>query len=179
MEPDLLADPATGQQIRFLTPPGSDPLRFEVRLAPGGFVPRHVHARQQESIEVAAGRVRLRRGHRDEILGPGARASVPSGRRHRIWNAGDDEAVFVVEATPAMRLEEALRDLFALAQRGRLNRRGMPSPLWLAALAREYFDEMALPRIPRLLQRALIAPLARVARARGYRLPVSPGRAIK
>ena len=90
MEPDLLVDPITGQRIKILTPPRSDPLRFEVRLAPGGFVPRHVHARQEERLEVAAGRVRLRRGRRDEILEPGATASVRSGSRHRLWNAGDD-----------------------------------------------------------------------------------------
>jgi quercetin dioxygenase-like cupin family protein len=177
MEPDLLADPATGQRIRFLTPPGSDPLRFEVRLAPGGFVPRHVHARQEERLEVADGRVRLRRRRRDEILEPGATASVPSGSRHRLWNAGDEEAVFVVTVIPAMRLEAALRDVFALAESGRMSRRGMPSPLWLAALAAEYSDELALPRIPRALQRALIALPARIARARGYRLPVTYRRA--
>lgn len=177
MEPDLLTDPVTRQQIRFLTPSGSDPLRFEVRLAPGGFVPRHVHARQEERLEVTAGRVRLRRERHDEILDAGADASVRSGSRHRLWNAGDDEAVFVVTVTPAMRLETALRDVFALAESGRTNKRGVPSPLWLAALASEYFDELALPRIPRALQRALIAPPARIARARGYRLPITPRRA--
>lgn len=177
MEPDLLADPVTGQQIRFLTPTGSDPLRFEVRLVPGGFVPRHVHAHQEERLEVAEGRLRLQRGRRNEILGPGSTASVRSGSRHRLWNAGDDEAVFVVTVTPAMRLEGALRDVFALAGSGRVSRRGMPSPLWLAALASEYFDELALPRIPQALQRALIALPARIARARGYRLPVTPRRA--
>lgn len=179
MEADLLADPVTGQQIRILTPPGSDPLRFEVRLAAGGFVPRHVHAGQEERLEVAAGRVRLRLGRREEVLEPGAGVTVPRGCRHRLWNAGDDEAMFVVEVTPAMRLEAALRDLFALAESGRVSRRGMPSPLWLAALASEYFDELALPRIPRPLQRALVAPAARAARARGYRLPVAPERAIR
>ena len=177
MGPDVLADPVTGQQIRFLTPPGSDPLRFQVRLMPGGFVRRHVHAHQEERLEVASGRVRLRRGRRDEILEPGAAASVPSGSRHRIWNAGDDEAVFVVTVTPAMRLEPALRDMFAFAESGRTSRRGMPSPLWLAALAAEYFDELALPRIPRALQRALIVAPARIARARGYHLPAPSRRA--
>jgi hypothetical protein len=121
--------------------------------------------------------VRLRQARRDEILEPGAASSVRSGSRHRLWNAGDDEAVFVVTVTPAMRLEAALRDVFALAESGRVNKRGMPSPLWLATLATEYFDELALPRIPRSLQRALIAPPAWIARARGYRLPVTPGRA--
>lgn len=177
MDPDLLADPTTGQQIRFLTQPGSDPLRFEVHLAPGGFVPRHVHARQEERLEVAAGRMRLRRGRRDEILQAGATVSVRPGSRHRAWNVGDDEVVCVVTVAPAMRLEAALRDVFALAASGRVNRRGMPSPLWIAALTAEYFDELALPRIPRALQRALIAAPARIARTRGYRLPVTPRRA--
>lgn len=56
---------------------------------------------------------------------------------------------------------------FGLANSGRTNAKGMPTPLWLAALAREYRDVLRFTRPPAAVQALLFAPLAALARATG------------
>jgi hypothetical protein len=57
-------------------------------------------------------------------------------------------------------MEEMLRDVVALAEAGRLTRRGMPrSPIALARLARAYGDVAHAPFVSTRVQRALLAPL--------------------
>lgn len=49
----------------------------------------------------------------------------------------------------------------------------MPSPLWLAAIAREYDDEIRFVKPPAFAQAALFGPLAAIARHTG-RDPLAP-----
>ena len=57
-------------------------------------------------------------------------------RAHKFWNAGDDELHFVCVVRPALQFEQLLETMFALAADGKTNRKGMPSPLRLAVIAR-------------------------------------------
>jgi hypothetical protein len=60
--------------------------------------------------------------------------------------------------------------VIAMAQAGRMNRRGMPrNPLDLALLARTYDQEAHAPLLGVGLQRLLLAPLVWLARRRGTR----------
>jgi hypothetical protein len=57
----IIDDPLTGQRLSFVETAADSHgrlLRAEVLLAPGGFVPRHLHLRQDERLEVVAGAVR-------------------------------------------------------------------------------------------------------------------------
>jgi hypothetical protein len=109
--------------------------------------------------------VGFRLGRKRSVAGPGERLTVPAGTTHRFWNAGDEEAHFVCEVRPALRFEELLETMFALATDGRTNRKGMPNPLRLAVVARHHFDDVRLPFPPAWMQRtglALAAPLGRL-----------------
>ena len=59
---------------------------------------------------------------------------------------------------------EAAWSLVAL---GRVNAKGMPDPLWLAALAHEYRDVIRFAVPPAIVQAALFGPLALIARRTG------------
>jgi hypothetical protein len=48
-----------------------------------------------------------------------------------------------------------------------VNAKGMPDPLWLAAIAREYRDVIRFSRPPAAVQAALFGPLAAIARRTG------------
>ena len=72
---------------------------------------------------------------------------MPPGMVHDWWNAGEEEAHVVVEIRPGARFEEAIRNSFGLAQDGKTNAKGMPN----------------------LLQAALFAVLAPIARLLGYK----------
>jgi hypothetical protein len=64
--------------------------------------------------------------------------------------------------------------MFALAADGKTNRKGMPSPLRLAVIARHHFDDVRLPFPPALVQRAGLAVGAPLGRMLGYRPTYAP-----
>jgi quercetin dioxygenase-like cupin family protein len=112
-------DPLTGQHLTFSDPAdharGSS-LRAVVRLEPAGFVPRHLHLRQDEHLEVLAGSIRLRAGGAVRVLGPGDTVTIPRRQLHGIANSGTSEASFVLEVHPARRIERTIRFTFAVGR---------------------------------------------------------------
>jgi quercetin dioxygenase-like cupin family protein len=112
-------DPLTGQHLTFLETAGGtegQSLRAEVRLEPGGFVPRHFHIRQDERLEVVAGSVRFRTRGENRVLGPGDSSVIKRRRLHRVSNAGPGEARFVLHVQPARHIEQTMRSMFAVGR---------------------------------------------------------------
>ena len=125
----------------------------------------HVHPVQIERFEVVDGLMRFRVGLRKQMARSGDVVEVAPGVAHSFANAGPDEAHLRVEVRPALAMEEMLAEVVALAQAGRMTRRGMPrSPLDLAVLARKYDQEAHAPLIGVRLQRVLLAPPVFLAR---------------
>lgn len=113
-----LSDPVTGQHLTFLqTAEDTDGalLQVLVRLDPGGSVPLHVHARQDERVEVLSGKLSVRVRRAERILEAGDHVEVPRRRRHVVRNVGADDAEFVLEIRPARHMEQTMRLLFAIS----------------------------------------------------------------
>jgi quercetin dioxygenase-like cupin family protein len=110
-------DALTGQHLTFLQS-GRDTsgelLQVEVRLDPGGKVPRHIHARQDERVEVLAGTLTMQVGGKERRLGVGDVAHVHRRKVHVVRNAGADEARFLLEVRPARRMEGFMRAMFTV-----------------------------------------------------------------
>jgi quercetin dioxygenase-like cupin family protein len=163
-----LENPVTGERFTFTdtaASTGGELLAFELALRPGGAVPiPHVHPIQTERFEVVAGLMRFRLGLRRRLAGPGDVVEVAPGVVHGFANAGDDEARVRVEVRPALAMEEMLAEVVAMAQAGRMTRRGLPRNLRdLALLARTYDREAHAPLLSVGLQRLLLAPLVLTA----------------
>jgi quercetin dioxygenase-like cupin family protein len=159
-----LENPVTGERFTFTdtaSSTGGELLAFELALRPGGAVPiPHVHPIQTERFEVVAGLMRFRLGLRRRLAGPGDVVEVAPGVVHGFANAGDEEARVRVEVRPALAMEEMLAEVVAMAQAGRMTRRGLPRNLRdLAVLARTYDREAHAPLLSVGLQRLLLAPL--------------------
>ena len=100
----------------------------------------------------------------------GGEATIPAGEPHDWWNAGDVPASVLVEFAPfEPRFEELIATLFGLANAGRTNAKGMPSPLQLALLGREFSDVIRFTKPPAVLQPLLFGALGAIGRARGLR----------
>lgn len=168
---DVIENPVTGERIVFrqtAADAGGELLEFELVLQPHGFIPaEHIHARQEERVQVDSGSVRYRLGGREDRLSTGESAALPPAIRHTLWNPTDDEARLVMQVRPALNTEVALETIFGLARDGKTNDKGMPNPLHAALMAREYDLFLAGP--PVAVQRAGIAVLAPIARLLGYR----------
>jgi hypothetical protein len=63
----------------------------------------------------------------------------------------------------------AIETLLHLAQRGQVNRNGLPNPLQLAVLLRSMQPNTYLAGLPVAVQRAVFGLLAAGGRAMGYR----------
>ena len=167
-----LHNPVSGEQIHFLkTSADTDGelLEFELTLSPDGHVPgAHVHPIQTETFHVLEGTMRFRLGLRTIVAGPGETVVVPAGRVHRFANGGDEPARARVEVTPALDMEQLFETTTELALEGHVMRTGMPKPLHLALFVRRFEDEVRAPFPPALVVRALMAPLAALARRRGH-----------
>ena len=159
-----LENPVTGERFTFTDTAAStsgELLAFELALRPGGAVPiPHVHPIQTERFEVVAGLMRFRLGLRRRLAGPGDVVEVAPGVVHGFTNAGDEDARVRVEIRPALAMEAMLAEVVAMAQAGRMTRRGLPRSLRdLAVLARTYDREAHAPLLTVGLQRLLLAPL--------------------
>jgi quercetin dioxygenase-like cupin family protein len=175
-------NPVTGERFTFTDTASStdgELLAFDFALRPGGSVPiPHVHPVQTERFTVTAGTMRFRVGLRTVIATAGDVVEVKPGVMHAFANHGEDEARMHVEVRPALAMEEMFADVIAMAQEGRMTRRGMPrNILDLALLARTYDREAHAPLLGLHLQRLLLAPLVGLARLRGATRAVEPATA--
>jgi quercetin dioxygenase-like cupin family protein len=168
---DVIENPVRGERVVFRSTAadtGGELLQFDFFMKPG--VPpvfEHVHARQEERIEVVSGTVSYRLGGVEHRLSAGEIAVLPPGVRHTLWNSGSDEAHVIMECRPALALETVFETLFGLARDGKTNKRGTPNPLQGAVIGLESETFFPWPPIP--VQRGLLAVLAPLARLFGYR----------
>jgi quercetin dioxygenase-like cupin family protein len=167
-----LENPITGERFTFTDTAAStdgELLAFELALGIGGAVPiPHVHPIQTERFEVIEGSVRFRTGLRTQVAGPGDVLEIAPGVVHSFANVGDEEARMRVEVRPALAMEDMLAEVVAMAEAGRMTKRGMPRRLRdLAALARKYDQEAHAPWLTVGMQRVLLAPLVLAARLSG------------
>jgi quercetin dioxygenase-like cupin family protein len=170
---DVLENPATGDRLTFLktaAETGGEALEYEITFKPGGFAARdHLHPLQEERHEVLEGTLGIVVAGNERRLGPGDVEVVPVGTQHRIFTLGDDPVRMRFESRPALESEVLLETLFGLARDGKVNARGEPGLLQLSVIFRDFADLGRPTRPPKAVQTALLAPLAALGRARGYR----------
>jgi hypothetical protein len=127
----------------------------------------HVHPKQEEKFEVLEGTMKFRYGMKKIVAEAGETVVVPPGKVHDFRNAGDTAAHVRVTISPALKMEEMFETNVALAKEGKVMKSGMPKPLELALFVRRFDDEVRAAFPPRPVVRALMAPLAAVAKQRG------------
>jgi quercetin dioxygenase-like cupin family protein len=149
---------------------GGELFEMSLYLAPGGFIARpHVHPNQEERFEISGAPAMFRVGGVERLYQPGEVAVVPRGVPHVWWNPSDEEVTTLIQFRPALNTETFFETYFGLAADGKVGKDGLPNPLQMMVLAREYRREMALPRREQAILGPIAMLLAPVARALGYR----------
>ena len=179
-----LHNPATGEIAHF-APAAADGRRIEIDLwlQPGAALARaHIHDHFVERFHVRAGEIALQIAGNERVARAGdAVVEVSPGTVHDWCNAGDGVAHVRVEIAatpaapgrPAARFMSMIEALWSLGALGRVNAHGLPDPLWLAAIARQYRDTIRFITPPAAVQAALFGPLAMLAHRTG-RDPLAP-----
>jgi mannose-6-phosphate isomerase-like protein (cupin superfamily) len=159
-----ILNPEIGERMSFVKTAGDTGgalLETEQWLAPGGAVAmRHIHPEQEERFTVLSGSLRVEVGRGETMLGSGDSVTIAPGVAHRFSNAGEAEVHFVGQVRPALRTEELFERMAALAHREGANASRRVGFLTMAPLFFHYRREVALPRVPLLLQRLALRVLA-------------------
>lgn len=166
-----IENPVTGERIEIRE---RDPgvLRFDYRLAPGGFaIGRldHTHPYQVEQFRLRSGRLRVRVDGEEWTATEGEQFTIPANTPHTVWNDSRQSVHAVVELRPALDTASFFETTYGLAREGKTNEWGLPGPLQLAVLVDAYADELHLAAAPRSVQLGVAALLAPIGRALGYR----------
>ena len=168
----ILENPHAGERFTFrktAADTNGEYLEFDLELQPDGQVPgKHVHPQQEERFEVLEGTMTFKVGHKTIVAKAGDVLTVPPGKSHKFANGGVHAARVRVTVTPALKMEELFETVCELASDGRTTKSGMPKPLDLALFVSQYRDEVQAPFPPAFMQRAALAPLAAIAKARGH-----------
>jgi quercetin dioxygenase-like cupin family protein len=135
-------------------------------LEPGGKLPAHYHPRQEERWSVVEGRVRFRHGDRERVIGPeDGEIVVAPGDVHALASSSDRDAHLRCRVTPPLRLQQFLDEAAAAGRQGLFTQSGRPRGLrgarWAAGFLKRYRDETVFLAPPPIVQRLLIALLAR------------------
>lgn len=135
-------------------------------LEPGGGLPAHYHPQQEERWSVVDGEVLFRHGDDERVIRPqDGEIVVAPGVVHGVRSSSDRDAHLRCYVTPPLRLQQFLEEAAQAGERGLFTQRGLPRGLrgarWAAGFLKRYRDETVFLTPPAIVQRALIALLAR------------------
>ena len=168
-EGQQISNPRTGQRMTFVELRGELLRTDTVNPLTGQREPLHVHPKQESGAEVVSGSLVFEVAGEQRRVAAGETIRVPANMPHRFWNDSSEDARSIQFFRPALDLASFFETMFALAQQGKLDEKGMPHPLQLAVMVPEFGDEIRPVSPPWPLLRPLMAVLGPVARLRGYR----------
>jgi len=145
---DELLNPLTGERIVFLrtgADTGGELLELDdFWTQPGHRAPEHVHPAMQERWEIVAGTACFRIAGVQRIAGPGELVVAAPGVPHQAWNPSEQPVHLRIQMRPALRWEQFVERLFALARDAHSSGSSAPDPPALRKLMHEFPREIAL-----------------------------------
>jgi mannose-6-phosphate isomerase-like protein (cupin superfamily) len=92
-------------EIREILAPANSSIKnqslAEARLAPGMSTDEHFHPKAEEIYYVLEGRGRMKVEDEVREVGPGDGIAILPGKRHKVWNLGQSDLVFLCCCSPA------------------------------------------------------------------------------
>ena len=166
-----MSHPKTGERVTFSRTADETGGRFcelEMFATPGTKpAAAHIHPHQVERFTIHSGRVRVRLGRGESDHGAGETVVIAPGTPHTWTAVGDEELHLTARIEPALNAERFFEDFFALAEAGKTNRAGVPTPLRLAVLLADNPASSTWRNLPVRVQKAMVRALAPLGRALG------------
>lgn len=128
----------------------------------------HVHPHQREVIEVLVGEYGVAFEGTEHRLREGETITVPADTPHRHWNPTARPVRVAHEHHPARDSPAHVETMYALAQEGKANEKGIPNPLRFAVVNRAYPGVAYTTTVPIWVQKAMFALLAPIGWLLGY-----------
>lgn len=145
-------------------------LTFKQLVQPGSpATPEHRHTEQTEAFRVLAGKMGVRVGDLERVLGVGDSITVPAGVSHAMWNAGHEVLEQEIGLEPALNSETFFETVVGLEKDGQIpdGRPTFAQALQFALIGPYYRNPLGT--MPLRLQRVLFASLTPLALMLAYR----------
>lgn len=128
----------------------------------------HIHPHQKEVIEFLAGEYAVTIEDTEHGLSEGEEITVPQNTAHRHWNPSAAPVRVAHEHHPARDSAAHAEMMWALAQEGKTNEKGIPNLLQFAVINNAYPGIAYTTGVPIPVQKAMSAVLAPIGRLAGY-----------
>jgi quercetin dioxygenase-like cupin family protein len=171
---DVIANPRRHETVRLVetgVETGGARLVMAVVAEPSEVAPpRHMHPHQTETFSVERGALTyVLGGEQPKVARAGDVVTVRPGVSHTWWNAGPERVEMTGRLEPAGRFQAFIETIYGLIRDGRVGRNGIPNPLQMAVIAREYRADVVFTAIPAPVRLLGLPVLALIGRALGYR----------
>jgi len=167
---ETITHPVNGEQITFIrTSADTDGALTELEFRlPEGMIPcpEHVHPQATETLAVHEGALRVMIDGRLHHVGAGETIELAPGTAHTYFAVGDTR--MTATYAPALGMDDFFIDLFAIAEAGDVDERGVPHHLPLMVLLDDYPDACYLATPTVAPQKETIRTLACSGRMHGY-----------
>jgi quercetin dioxygenase-like cupin family protein len=168
-----IENPVSGEKItirRIVMESGNEILKGEIHLAPRGCgPPEHIHPIIEERFKIRSGALSAKVNGKVNKYTVGQEIVILPGVPHRWWNDTDTEIVMDFIVQPALRLDKFLESVFALAQYGKTDDKGLPGLLQMSVIIQKYWDVVYLAKPPLLVQKIVLSVLSVLGRVLGCR----------
>lgn len=128
----------------------------------------HLHPHQTEVIECIAGEYGVEISGTDHRLAPGDSVTVPKNTRHRHWNPTPHPIRVAHEHHPPRDSVPFGEVLYALAQAGKTDEKGIPNMVRFAVINDAYPGIVYTTDVPITVQKILTSILAPIGRLAGH-----------
>ena len=131
--------------------------------------PEHIHPYQENRFHILSGELSFSVNGEIQIAHAGDTVSVPKNTPHHFWNSGDNEAHYIQEFYPALRIDQLFQTFFALARDGRLNQKGVPNIFRTSLIMLAHNKEIRLAKPAWPIQKFVFSLFALPGRLLGYK----------
>ena len=170
---DTIVNIRTGQQMTFLktwAETNGTQLKMEC-ISP--VTPEreklHYHPHQENRFTVTKGQLLFTIDGKEQLASVGDIISIPKKLPHSFYNSGHEDAHYVQEFFPALKIDSLFETFFALASEGKLDQSGSPNILRTALILLHFEKEIRLAHPNWMLQKIFFNLLAPIARLMGYK----------
>jgi len=128
----------------------------------------HIHPFQENKFQMISGELNFQIDGKIKKTNKGDIISIPKNVPHEFWNDGTEEAVYIQEFFPALKIDQLFETFFALARDGKLSKNGKPNIFRSALIMLHFENELRLAKPNWTLQKLVFKILAPIGYLLGY-----------
>ena len=169
---DTIVNIRTGQQMTFIktwAETSGTQLKIEcISPITSAREKLHYHPYQENQFTVTKGHLLFTIDGKEQLASVCDIISIPKNVPHSFYNSGNEDAHYVQEFFPALKIDSLFETFFVLAREGKLNKSDSPNIFRTALILLHFENEIRLAQPNWMLQKVVFMLLAPIARLMGY-----------